>query len=497
MTEIALRTAWNRLIALVNEQAASLQRTAFSNVVREAGDLSAGVFDRQGRMLAQAVTGTPGHINTMAQAVADMLEDVPAETLEAGDVLLTNNPWAVSGHRHDITVVTPVFNGGAPVAYFASTCHAADIGGRGLTTEGRDVFEEGLGLPWVKFHRRGEPDPTIKAIIRENVRVPEVVLGDLRAQVTGGEVATRRLESLDLDVNDLADEILGRSEAAVREAIARIPDGTYSHEVWLDGFEEPLPIRCTVTVAGEEITCDFAGTAPAQARGINVVLNYTAAYAIYAVTCAVAADIPHNAGSFRPIHVTAPEGCLLNAVPPQPVAARHIIGHFATPAVMGALGQAIPLPAEGATGLWGVNIQGTERPWAQTFFLSGGMGAGPEWDGLDATAFPSGVQAVPVEVIEATTPVRILEKSLIEGSGGGGTHTGGRGQRVRLTVDEAAHVSVMAERTRAGAPGAGGGEVGRPGRVVLGGNQLEPKAAFGMSPGEELELALPGGGGFG
>ena len=496
MDAVALRTRWNRLIALVNEQAASLQRTAFSNVVREAGDLSAGIFDRQGRMLAQAVTGTPGHINTMAQAVGDMLAHFPPESLEDGDVLLTNNPWAVSGHRHDITVVTPVFADGAPFAYFASTCHAADIGGRGLTTEGRDVYEEGLGLPWVKFHRRGEPDPAMEAIIRENVRVPEVVLGDLRAQVTGGEVATRRLKTLDLDVNALADEILGRSEQAVRAAIAEVPDGRYHHEVWLDGFEEPLPIRCTVTVAGDEITCDFAGTADAQARGINVVLNYTAAYAIYAVTCAVASDIPHNAGSFRPIHVTAPEGCLLNAQPPQPVAARHIIGHFATPAVMGALGQAIPLPAEGATGLWGVNIQGTARPWAQTFFLSGGMGAGPEWDGLDATAFPSGVQAVPVEVIEATTPVRILEKSLIEASGGAGSHTGGRGQRVRLTEDEPAHVSVMAERTRQGAPGVGGGEPGQPGRVVLEGQQQPAKAAFGMSPGEELELDLPGGGGF-
>jgi N-methylhydantoinase B len=465
--------------------------------VREAGDLSAGIFDKQGRMLAQAVTGTPGHINTMAQAVADMLEVHPPETLQDGDVLLTNNPWAVSGHRHDITVVTPVFKDGEPVAYFASTCHAADIGGRGLTTEGRDVYEEGLGLPWVKYHKAGEVAPAIEAIIRENVRLPEVVLGDLRAQITGGEVATRRLHSLDLDVNALADEILGRSEAAVRDAIRQVPDGRYSHEVWLDGFEAPLPIRCTVTVANDELTCDFAGTAPAQARGINVVLNYTAAYAIYAVTCGLSSEIPHNAGSFRPIHVTAPEGCLLNAQPPQPVAARHIIGHFATPAVMGALGQAIPLPAEGATGLWGVNIQGTERPWAQTFFLSGGMGAGPEWDGLDATAFPSGVQAVPVEVIEATTPVRILEKSLIADSGGGGKHRGGRGQRVRLTVDEAAHVSVMAERTRQGAPGRDGGEAGRPGRVVLEGEQQPAKAAFGMSPGEELELELPGGGGWG
>ncbi|MFB6261283.1 MAG: hydantoinase B/oxoprolinase family protein, partial [Thiohalorhabdaceae bacterium] len=170
MDAVALRTAWNRLVALVNEQAASLQRTAFSNVVREAGDLSAGIFDKQGRMLAQAVTGTPGHINTMAQAVADMLVDFPPETLADGDVLLTNNPWAVSGHRHDITVVTPVFAGGDPVAYFASTCHAADIGGRGLTTEGRDVYEEGLGLPWVKYHKAGAVDPAIEAIIRENVR---------------------------------------------------------------------------------------------------------------------------------------------------------------------------------------------------------------------------------------------------------------------------------------------------------------------------------------
>ena len=316
---VTLEVIWNRLLSVANEQQDALMRTAFSTIVRESQDLACGLFDTRGRMVAQSISGTPGHINAMATSMNHFLDAFPPETLEPGDVLLTNDPWMTAGQINDITITTPTFKDGRLVALFANTCHAADIGGRILSAEAREVYEEGLRLPIMKLFDRGEPNEILLQIVRANVRQPEEVVGDLYAQAAcndaGGKALIETMTEFGLDSFDpVADEIIRRSEAAVRGAIRELKDGEWQSETWSDGFEEPILIRCKLRVLGDEILIDFSGSSPQSPRGINVVLNYTHAYASFAVKAAIYPDVPHNEGSFRPVRVTAPPGSILNAL---------------------------------------------------------------------------------------------------------------------------------------------------------------------------------------
>jgi N-methylhydantoinase B len=412
---------WTRLESIVEEVATVLLGTSFTPVVREAGDLSAGIFDQRGRMIAQAVTGTPGHINTMATAVAHFAERFPLDTLEPGDTLATNDPWLASGHLHDVTLVTPLFVGGKAVGWCANTCHMADIGGRTLGAEGLDVFEEGLRIPVCRLINGGRMDPMLKEVIGANVRVPEMVLGDLQAMATANHRAENRLAELFadtglVDLEEIADEICSRSEAALKERIRALPDGESSGEVVLDGFSEPITLRATVRVTGDELTVDYTGTSAQVREGINVVMNYTHAYTTYALACVLSGDVPHNAGAFLPITVTAPPGSVLCPDFPAPVAARHIVGHFLPGAVYAALGGLVGerVPADGAYGLWASQFEGQRADGSRfvfTLFSNGGTGGRPGKDGLSATSFPSGVQNIPVEIIESTTPLMVHERA--------------------------------------------------------------------------------------
>ncbi|MEZ4507444.1 MAG: hydantoinase B/oxoprolinase family protein [Thermomicrobiales bacterium] len=333
MDAIRLEVMWNRLVSVVNEQAAALMRTSFTSIVREAGDLSAGVFDARGNMIAQAVTGTPGHINAMATCIHHFLAVYPAETLRPGDVLITNDPQKTSGHLHDFTVITPVFLDDRLVGFFGNTCHVLDIGGIGLSTDARSIFEEGLFIPITKLFAQGNLNEELIKILTHNVRTPEPVLGDIYAQAAGNDVGAERLiefmhefglESLE----PLADEIIDRSEQAMRRAISELPDGIYRNEVWSDGYEHPVKLAVAIEKTGDRMHVDWAGSSMESERGINVVLNYTHAYTTYALKCALAPEVPNNEGSFRPVTVDAPPRSILNALPPAPVSARHILGHF-------------------------------------------------------------------------------------------------------------------------------------------------------------------------
>ncbi|MGH7965642.1 MAG: hydantoinase B/oxoprolinase family protein, partial [Candidatus Binatia bacterium] len=364
---ISLEVLWNRLISIVNEQATALQNASFTTVVREAGDLSAGVFDTQGNMLAQAVTGTPGHINTMALAVRHFLTEYPWETLEEGDSLISNDPWLTSGHLNDFTVVTPVFRQGKPVALFANTCHAVDVGGRMLGADARQVFEEGLYVPILKLFRRGQPNRDLFRLVKQNVRAPQLVEGDLMAQVGSNEVGgAKLLEFMDeygfASLDQLSHAILSTSEKAMRQAIAEVPPGTYRHEIHMDGFDEPITVKIAVTVQGSDLFVDYTGTSPQCDRGINVPFAYCVAYTTYPFKCVVSPHVPNNEGSFRPVHITAPAGCILNCRFPAPVGGRHIIGHFLSTAVFGALAQAIPerVLADGAANIWITQFTGKD-----------------------------------------------------------------------------------------------------------------------------------------
>jgi len=504
---VTLEILWTRLIQVTNEQAAALMRTSFTPIVREVGDLSAAVFDARGSMLAQAVTGTPGHINSLATGMKHFVAAHPPQTLRPGDVLITNDPWMTSGQLNDLSVVTPVFRDSKLIGFFGNTCHAIDIGGRGLSADATEVYEEGFAIPIMKLYDRGEPNRPLFQLIAANVRTPEEVLGDLHAQVAGNRVGADRLlayldEMVLTDLQEIGQEILSRSERAMREAIAAIPDGDYVRTCFVDGMGEPVRVHCCVSVRGDQIAADFAGSSPQVERGMNVVLNYTTAYTNYALKCAIAPEVPHNDGSFRPVRVTAPEGSIFNCRYPAAVAARQIAGHYIPHTVFGALEPVLPgrVIAEGAGGIWLTTVRGAGQDrFVSVFFSAGGTGARPTSDGLSATAFPSGVASSPIEVIETTGPLVIRRKEYRRDSGGPGKYRGGLGQVIDVEVrtGEPYVVSTLSDRFSQPAHGYAGGKAGAlSGFHASTGTRRSPTLSMAMPAGATFELELPGGGGY-
>ena len=508
---------WNRLISVVEEQAQALIRTAFSSSVREAGDLSAGVYDTQGRMLAQAVTGTPGHVNAMADAVAHFIRRIGRENIFEGDVYITNDPWEGTGHLHDITVVTPSFHQGSHIGFLACTAHIVDIGGRGFGADANSIYEEGLYLPIMKFAERGTVDKTLINIVRGNVREPDQAIGDFYALATCNEVGHRRLidmmEEFDLThLDDIADFIMENSRRATLECIAALPQGQASGSMMIDGYSNPVDLRVALDIQQDRILCDFDGTSGLDKKGINVPLVYTKAYACFALKCAVAPEIPNNAASLAPFEITAPVDSIVNAVHPAPVALRHVIGHMIPDAVYDALDKILPntVPAEGAGTLCNFQLsirprmdekapEGTVRSEVLTF-NSGGSGARPENDGLNATAFPSGVMTMPVEATEHTGPVIIWRKELRPDSGGAGRHRGGLGQFMEVGATEGHEFdfSAMFDRVDHPARGRQGGKGGAAMTISRDdGSAMKGKGKQFVSHGRKVMLAMPGGAGYG
>lgn len=513
--QLRLQLLWNRLIAVVEEQAQTLVRTAFSTTVREAGDLSAGVFDTKGRMLAQAVTGTPGHVNAMAASVGAFLRKYPLAVMEEGDVLLTNDPWDGTGHLNDFTVVTPVFRGGKAIALFAATSHIADVGGLGFGPDARQVFEEGLLVPISFLFRRGEPNETLLELIRANVRDPMAAQGDLYSLAGCNQTGARRLlETMDEfgvdDLEGVAELIIENSAHAMRAEIGALPKGVFEYSMRIDGYDAPVDLVCQVRIAKETIDVTFDGTSGVSARGVNVPLTYTHAYASFGVRCVIGNDIPNNAGSLAPVRVWAPEGSILNAPRPAAVSARHTVGQMLPDVVLGALSRAIPdrTPAEGASCLYLPVLLGGRGIAGETGgegfvinpFYTGGTGARPYKDGLSCTAFPSGVRNTPVEINEAIAPIVMWRKEFIADSGGAGEYRGGLGQVMEFAHAEgrAMAVSKMFERVKHPARGRQGGRPGRAGAVRLDDNSiLRGMGRDDIPAGRRLVVETPGGGGKG
>ncbi|MGB0384722.1 MAG: hydantoinase B/oxoprolinase family protein [Ardenticatenaceae bacterium] len=510
LNPILLEVLWNRLLSVANEQQVALMRTAFSTIVRESQDLACGVFDTRGYMIAQSLTGTPGHINPMATGAIHFLNAYPPETLEPGDVLITNDPWMTAGQVNDLTIMTPVFKDNRIVGYFANCCHSPDIGGRILSAEAREVYEEGLRIPITKLFKRGEPNEELIKIVRANVRTPDETVGDLYAQTASNAVGARSLlqmmEEFKLDsIDPLADEIIGRSEKAMRDSIRELPNGRYEHELWSDGFEEPLRIKVAVTIEDEDIDIDFAGSSPQSRRGINVVLNYTRGYASFAMKAAISPEVPHNEGAFRPVRVRAPEGSILNCRQPAAVASRHLVGHFLPSAIFGALAKAIPERVVAGSGdpiwmsVWRSTWPDSGKNSNFTLFQVGGMGARPTKDGLNVTGFPSGVAGVPAEVIETQAPLIQHHRQLRIDSGGAGKFRGGLGQATSITYrgEEQWSVSGMVDRTNYPAHGLKGGLPGALGEFKANGERRPPKTVMWFEPDVRMTLNPPGGGGYG
>ena len=515
--EIEIQILWNRLLSVVEEQAQTLVRTAFSTAAREAGDISAGVFDMKGRMLAQAVTGTPGHINSMARSVVHFLDAFPAETLKDGDILITNDPWKGTGHLFDLTVVTPIFLDGRTVALFACTTHVVDIGGLGVSAEGRQIYHEGLYIPLMHLAREGRMNEDLLGIVRANVREPVQVVGDIYALVACNETGGKRLREMMrefnlADLDHLGEEIISRSRRAMADIIAKLPQGSWTARMTIDGFEAPVTLVATLTISGDRVLVDFTGTSGLSRYAINCPMCYTEAYTSFGVKAALAPWIPNNTGTLDAVIVTAPENTILNAPHPAAVYARSVMGHMLPDVVYGCLDQALPntVPAEGTSSLWnlsllaGHGLTGMEGSAIRTFnvttFHSGGAGARPQQDGLSATPFPSGVRNVPIEITEAITPLIVWRKELRRGSGGPGKQRGGLGQRMEIANRDDAAFGIQARFERGVYPARGrsGGEAGAKGRLSLAtGASLAIKGLQIIPAGDRLIVEMPGGGGYG
>ena len=509
-----LQVMWNRLLAVVEEQGQILIRAAFSPIVRESGDISAGIFDFHGRMLAQAVTGTPGHINTMAEAVKTLRARFDIQLMKPGDIYMTNDPWLASGHLNDFLLMMPVFLGGQVVGFTSCTSHLVDLGGQGMGPEGSDVFDEGLRIPPCKLVDGGEVNAFLMEIVKANSREPIANEGDIYALIACCEAGANRLVDMMQefglsDLEALAKHIISTSHRGTVEAIAEVPPGVYRNELVVDGYEHEITLGATLTVRPDGMVLDFAGTSPCSAKGINVPLNYAAAYAVFGLRCIVGPDIPNNAGSLGPFQVTGPPGCILNAQPPSPVAMRHTLGQMTPDLAYGCLTQALPdrVPAEGASTLYDLPLRSApevfnadRETFAVEFVHNGGTGARPSLDGLSATAFPSGVWGTQVEIAEAVAPVLVKHRELRMDSGGPGRLRGGLGQRIELTPrgQDAFLAFLSVERVKNPARGRDGGLPGMRGRIqVDDGPELLGKGEVRVDPGQTLVFETPGGGGLG
>jgi N-methylhydantoinase B len=506
---IALEVLWTRLISVVDEAAKAIVRTSFSTLSNEANDFACVLTDDRGLALAQNTGSIPSFIGTLPATVRHFLREMGAEAMGPGDVLITNNPWMGTGHLSDVCLVKPIFHGGRLVAFSATTSHMPDIGGRIRAIEAREVFEEGVHIPLSKVVAAGRPDETLIRLLRANVRTPDQTLGDIWAQVSANELMDRRVRQLLEEyglpgLGDLADELFGRCERAMRDAIKAVPDGTYRYAMDTDGVDEPYHFELALTVSGDEIAADYAGTSPQQPRAINCVYAYTYAMTAYAVRCALLPTLANNEGMYRPVRVRAPEGCLLNPRWPAAVVSRSNTGHYVPTLVFGALHQVVPDRVMAGVGspLWAVTQSGVReggKTYTNVLFYNGGMGATAAKDGESVLSWPSNISSTPVEVAERNSPLFFHYKRLRPGSGGAGRLRGGLGQDILMESESEAPIAMvfMAERTVFAAPGFAGGADGGKGDVRINGRSINHRRQYILKRGDRVLVSTPGGGGYG
>ncbi|MGB0228666.1 MAG: hydantoinase B/oxoprolinase family protein [bacterium] len=508
---IRLQLMWDRLIAVVEEQAQAILKTAFGSVVREAGDLSTGIYDLQGRMLAQAVTGTPGHVNTMAKAVSHFLERFPVTSMQPGDVFVTNDPWMGTGHLFDFVVVSPAYYRGKAIALFASTCHMIDVGGRGFSAEARSIYEEGVRIPHMKLRDGDRLNQVILSILEANSRNPVEVKGDLLSLITSNDTAQVRLDEMmgefGLDsLEELGESILEQSYDAMKKVIEKLPVGDFYSEMKLDGYERELLLRAKMSISKEHILVDYSGSSSASGYGINSPFCYTEAYTFFGLKSILAPEIPNNHGSLSLFSIEAEPGSAVNPLPPSPVSARHVIGQMLPDLAFGCLSQVLTgeVPAESAGSIWVLPFSDdghAKRSFNVMNVAMGGVGARPGKDGLSVTAFPSGVGAIPVEVTESDSPIIFWRKEFLPDSGGAGEFRGGLGQVFEIGSSEEEVFTISAatfDRMKNPPRGREGGSPGMKGSAGLtDGSSFNDKAVYRVPPGERILLELPGGGGLG
>jgi N-methylhydantoinase B len=511
MNPIDLEIYWNRLIAIVDEAGAALKRTSFSTVVRECNDFACVLLDPNAELVAQSSLSAAGFVGTPPLSLRKMLEVVPVSSLRPGDILFTNDPWIGTGHLPDSTIAAPIFNETAIIAFAVTIAHLSDVGGRPLSADANEVFEEGIRFPVMKLVDGGVMNQLALDLLAANVRLPQQVLGDISAQITAIRLVDRRLHEMLAeyglaDIGAISRGIFAASESAALRELRQIPAGTYTGSVEADGWGETIRITAQVTVCDTGVEVDYAGSSPQSNYGINESYNHTYAYTVYPLQCMICPTIPNNAGITRLFRVKAPEGSIVNCKFPAAVGARQLVGHLLPAAVFDALAPVAPdrVQADSGTPLWAVLLRGVDpmydRGFSTILFFSGGIGAMSGRDGSSAMSFPSNISNTPIEVVESLVPVLFKSKRLNEGSGGEGARRGGCGQLVSFVSrwPGTIRASLLTERIRIAPKGLLGGSPGRTGHVYRNGSPVEnPKGIVPLAEGDILELGLPGGGGFG
>jgi N-methylhydantoinase B len=513
---ITLEILWRRLVSIVDEADASVARTAFSSLLRDAHDYTCMFTDSRGQELVQGTFCTPGQAGAMALGVKKLINSIPLADYRAGDVYIVNDPWLLAGHLNDVCVMSPIFYKDRPVAFTACVFHHSDIGGR-VASDNRQVYEEGIFIPPLKLYDAGVLNQGVLDLIRWNVRTPEEVTGDIRSQVAANHVCAQKViemlqdEGLDT-LDDLADEIIARTEKSMRQAIAGISDGVYPYEGVIEGAgkRNDITIKLTVTVSGSDILVDFDGSSPQVDWGGNVVYNFTYAYVFMAVKSAFDPDIPINEGAIRPVKMTAPEGSVVNCKFPAAVAARMQIGHFMTEMVFKALANATPdniIAESGGTPAQTNIFYGKRRigkPWLTMIIRGGGLGAGSRMDGHHCAIFPANGANTPVEIFESDTPLLVVERSLVCDSGGPGKMRGGLGRKmvIRVPDDEYApqgpiSIAIQAGRFKYAPQGLFGARPGTIAQFLVNGQNGDPSGLTLCSNGDVIQFHSAGGGGYG
>ncbi|MBI4182385.1 MAG: hydantoinase B/oxoprolinase family protein [Proteobacteria bacterium] len=517
---LPLEIMWPRLIAIADEMATTLFRTAFSHDVIEVHDMSTGLYDDRGNLIAQTWLGATGHVGVMPIFGKTLLRTFPPATIRPGDIFIANDPWVCNGQTADVFITTPAFHDGRLIGFSINSVHHVDIGGRKGSGLSEEVFEEGLIIPPMRLYRDGEPNEDLFTLIRRNVRFSDKMIGDVRAQIAAGWAGAKGLVDLARDfrldsLRAAADEIMARSEAGMRRGIAALPDGRYHKELTMEvgGVDEPLKMALTLTVAGDELVADFAGTSPQVRRPVNSPINYSRAYVALPIKIICDPELPNNEGTYRPLKMVAPEGCLINPTYPAPCFWRLASGQLVSELMFRVLSEIAPdrVPADsGAMPTWQFYVNGVHRD-GRLFALHqhafGGMGGRPRLDGLAAVSFPYNVRDVSIEWAEMETPILFERRELIPDSGGAGKFRGGLGEELVLRayadgdVDPSRPLvlSGAAGRLRFPPEGAVGGRPGGLGVIAVDGRPIAPTSSpeVPFHVGEAVSLRLPGGGGYG
>jgi N-methylhydantoinase B len=500
---------WNKLLAIVDEAQVTLLRTAFSRIVTEAWDFSCALFDTKGEMIAQGRHGLPAFLGCMAQALHDFQAAYPPETLQPGDSLITTDPWIGASQINDVFFVTPIFHRSRIVAYAMSVSHSPDVGGRLLSADSREVFEEGFRLPIMKLFKAGEPNEDLFRIIRLNVRVPDIVVGDLMAQLASNTIMARRLveflESKGLDDADaLFSAVWERSDLAMRQAIAKIPPGTYRGEVETDGFDHPITLRCAITVKSDEIHVDCEGSSVQQEHGINCTKRWSFAEVAHACICVAHPSSPVNGATLKRVTYSVPEGTVINATYPAALGARALVAMYLQGMIFRTLAQAVPDRVIAETGTpphlsayMGLGNGG--RRYVDIMFLNGGLGARPTMDGVSSIGWPANIAGIPVEVTENEKPLLFLAKELVTDSGGPGRQRGGLAAHLEIRSEAPQPITVGVRLDRISHPALGlfRGEPGGTAAVTVNGKPVHSKRTLTLAMGDVYAVRCAGGAGYG